>query len=226
MSNSNSPAQYADSRFPAEQRYQCAITAEHYDEQRLRTWRGRLLHRLEVSAYTKATKELPKDYTVLDLPCGTGRLIRPLMEHFRSVRGVDISAEMLAVARKRYRHIGHVEFAQADGRSLPFADKEFGCVFSCRLFGHTPPEVRVAILREMRRVTQDRVALVMYVRSPIISIRKKLQWTFRPPKHPWYPIASFSQLKRTFSGVGLEILSVRSLLSGIMESRLVTARKM
>ncbi len=212
-------------QYPAQNRYKDPSVAEHYDERRLRTWRGRLLHKLEIGAYTEAVEQLPRSYKVLDLPCGSGRLLQPLIVHCESVDAVDISAQMLEVARKRYEHVDHVRFTKADGRSLPFEDNEFGCVFSCRLFGHTPPEVRATILREIARVTHDRVALVMYVRSRLITIRKRLQWIVRPPRHPWYPIGSLQELDKLFSTVGLEILNARSLMRGVMESRLVVAQK-
>ncbi len=54
---------------------------------------------------------------VLDLGCGTGRLLR------KGVVGVDLSMQMLAKARGKSAQI-----AQADGHHLPFADGCFDAV--------------------------------------------------------------------------------------------------
>ena len=52
---------------------------------------------------------------VLDLGCGTGLLTELLAAGGRSVVGVDLSGEMLAVARRRCRRFGgRVRFVQAD----------------------------------------------------------------------------------------------------------------
>ena len=58
---------------------------------------------------------------VLELACGTGRLLRPLLEEGLEVVGVDSSAEMLALAREalgRARPGSRATLHQADMRSL------------------------------------------------------------------------------------------------------------
>src|SRR6202035_5718450 len=39
----------------------------------------------------------------LEIGCGPGRLMRPMSRHFREIHGVDVSEEMVRLARERLR---------------------------------------------------------------------------------------------------------------------------
>src|SRR5688500_9988146 len=73
----------------------------------------------------------------LDLCCGTGAGVDVLAGVCRrSVTGVDFSAGMLDVARRRVRADGpRVSWVRADARALPFAPA-FDLVVSFGAFGH------------------------------------------------------------------------------------------
>jgi SAM-dependent methyltransferase len=64
--------------------------------------------------------------TVLDLACGSGPMSRELARPDRTVVGLDISAEELALAADR----GPGPWVRADALSLPFADGSFDAVTS------------------------------------------------------------------------------------------------
>lgn len=66
---------------------------------------------------------------VLDLASGDGVLAELLAVHARSVTCVDISAKVLAAARKRLRAQANVSFCRTDMSALPFADAQFDHVF-------------------------------------------------------------------------------------------------
>lgn len=72
---------------------------------------------------------------VLDVGGGYGRLAAPLAGS-HDVTLVDVSAEMLAEARRRCPP--EVELVQADGRDLPFADASFDVVLALDLMAHLP----------------------------------------------------------------------------------------
>ncbi len=71
---------------------------------------------------------------VLDIGCGTGALLASLAagEAGTDLIGVDLSAEMLAVARAKTP--GSVRLVQGSGESLPFADETFDIVVSTSAF--------------------------------------------------------------------------------------------
>ena len=70
---------------------------------------------------------------VLELGCGTGRLLFPLARATRRVCGIDLSAEMLARAAARARRRGPAErprMVRGDMRCLPFDDATFPTVIA------------------------------------------------------------------------------------------------
>ncbi len=73
---------------------------------------------------------------VLDVACGTGDMMVSLVEQGCTVTGVDISEEMLAVAKRKVKN-GKWKVADAEG--LPFKNESFDvvtCAFGIRNFVH------------------------------------------------------------------------------------------
>jgi SAM-dependent methyltransferase len=96
----------------------------------------------------------PKVRRALDLACGTGLSTTPLLEVARQVVGVDVSREMLALARRSHR----VAYAQAAAERIPFGDGSFDLVTICSaLHWFGPPA-----LRELHRVVKAEGSLVVY----------------------------------------------------------------
>ncbi len=88
---------------------------------------------------------------VLDLGCGTGRTTYHLYRMGYRVVGVDISEEMVRIARRKYPYI---DFYVGDACSLSFKDESFDYVlFSFNGIDYIYPESnRIAALREVYRV--------------------------------------------------------------------------
>ena len=77
---------------------------------------------------------LGPDRDALDLGCGMGRFAEALAPHLRSVVGLDLSAGMVAEARRRSRH-GNVRFAPGSGRDLAgLADASLDLVLAADVF--------------------------------------------------------------------------------------------
>lgn len=73
------------------------------------------------------------DGHVLELGCGTGRILVPLARAGIEIAGVDRSEPMLAFARRRLRRAGltgAASLVRGDIRTLPFADGRFGVVLA------------------------------------------------------------------------------------------------
>ncbi|CAO5234824.1 class I SAM-dependent methyltransferase [Frankia sp. AgKG'84/4] len=72
--------------------------------------------------------------TVLDVGCGSGRTTLDAARHATagSVLGVDLSAQMLGLARRRaeYEHVTNVTFEQADAQIHPFPAETFDVAVS------------------------------------------------------------------------------------------------
>ena len=98
---------------------------------------------------------------VLDVCTGTGDLALEFARRCDEVVGIDLSPEMLAVARKKDRE-GKAHFLQMDATRLDFADREFDVSAISLALHDMPPEAREETLRELARVTQKRIVIVDY----------------------------------------------------------------
>lgn len=93
---------------------------------------------------------------VLDVACGTGDMAVSLVERGCTVTGIDLSEEMLAIARQK---APMVTFLIADAEHLPFPDASFDavtCAFGVRNFVHLEQG-----LNEMLRVLKPGGQLVI-----------------------------------------------------------------
>ena len=75
---------------------------------------------------------VPADARVLDVGCGSGWATRLLAEYAVNghVTGIDISDEMIDLARATSQSFANVEFQVASAEQLPFSDNEFTHAFS------------------------------------------------------------------------------------------------
>jgi SAM-dependent methyltransferase len=121
---------------------------------------GFLATAFDVVPYIEAQlKRLPaqanrRSWRALEIGCGPGRLIKPLSRHFGEIHGVDVSDEMIGLARERLKDIPYAHFHATNGASLgQFADESFEFVYSYAVFQHIPSrDVVLEYMREIRRV--------------------------------------------------------------------------
>ncbi|MGK7957416.1 MAG: class I SAM-dependent methyltransferase [Crocosphaera sp.] len=109
---------------------------------------------------------LPHPSFVLDLGCGTGRLLNRLAYNFPDLQGmgVDLSPQMLKEARETNKYHPRLIFTQGNAESLPCADNQFNAVFNTISFLHYPNPQQV--FREVSRVLkpEGQFYLVDYIR--------------------------------------------------------------
>ncbi|MBW4492865.1 MAG: class I SAM-dependent methyltransferase [Oscillatoria princeps RMCB-10] len=84
--------------------------------------------------------DLPEKPNVLDIGCGTGRLLTRLATEFPNLQGtgLDFSAEMIRQARRRKPDSvrPRLIYVRGNAESLPFADGQFDAVFNTISFLH------------------------------------------------------------------------------------------
>ncbi|KRE00205.1 hypothetical protein ASE63_08960 [Bosea sp. Root381] len=107
------------------------------------------------------------DDIVLDIACGTGVVARVAAERARQsqVTGLDLNAEMLAVARNVTETGTSIRWVRGSAQDLPFPQGSFDLVL-CQLGLQFFPDQGRA-LGEMRRVLKDTGRAAISVYSPI-----------------------------------------------------------
>jgi SAM-dependent methyltransferase len=113
----------------------------------------------------------PRGLSFLDVGCGPGETDRWLEGHVRGLTGVDLSTEMIEVARERnpwadYRPDG------PDGE-LPFPEECFEVCFAVCVLHHVPVPQRPAMLAEMARVTRPGGLVVIFEHNPWNPLTRK-----------------------------------------------------
>jgi ubiquinone/menaquinone biosynthesis C-methylase UbiE len=156
--------------------------------------------------------DLPETANILDMGCGTGRLIQRLGTKFPHIRGtgLDLSSQMLQQARLSDRHRPRFIYIEGKAESLPFGEGQFDAVFSTISFLHyLEPE---QVFHEVARV------LSPGGRFYLVDITSKKQTA--PQKLPITPLGirlySPSQREILGSSAGLLCVSHQYLLGPVL----------
>jgi SAM-dependent methyltransferase len=97
--------------------------------------------------------EPAREWRVLEIGCGVGRLLKPLSRRVAEAVGVDLSEEMIRRGRQYCADRPNVSLHRTDGTLGFLADEHFDFVFSHIVFQHLPRRRYVErYLREARRV--------------------------------------------------------------------------
>lgn len=129
--------------------------------------------------------------TALDFGCGVGRLTQALAGHFAQVTGVDLSEEMLAVARRHNRHgarVAYLHNVRPHLRLLP--DHHFDFVYSILTLQHMDPRDAAAYIGEFVRVAAPGGVILFQI--PSQSLRDPPDCTLLTP----WPPTFFKRLRR------------------------------
>lgn len=119
---------------------------------------------------------------VLEVAVGTG-LNLPHYPTGARLTGLDLSNEMLAIARERSQELGReIELRDGDAHQLPFADESFDSVVCTYSLCNIPDPQRA--LAEMRRILRPggKVILVDHIRSaskPVFWIQRAVEFITR-----------------------------------------------
>lgn len=102
---------------------------------------------------------------ILDLGCGWGRVLKPVRTITQNAVGLDISFQMLNLAKT---HLAHhnlpTPLVRGDGTSLPFKDNSFSKVYSLLVLQHLSKENGKKVIQEIHRVLKP--GGVAFIRVP------------------------------------------------------------
>ena len=135
--------------------------AASYDDRRFSGALGRLKNWRDQRLIEKAVRHAGRVERILDVPCGTGRLVRSLAPRVPHSVGADVSLDMIGFSRLhssvKNGSKGLLEYVQCDARYLPFSNDSFDVVLSGRFLHHLfhlPQSERLQVIREFARVSR------------------------------------------------------------------------
>ena len=193
--------------------YKEVAVAERYDRERFSRLSGRIFNALEKWHIRRAFADVPRDAVVMDLPCGTGRFAEVLLGQGFKVAGIDISAAMLAVARRKVERFGEqFKTRVADVRELAQQEtKTYDVALCARVLMHFPLEEQVTFLRSVAHLTKGRVVFTQSLSTPYQRLRRRVKRLLGNPPSAVYPITN-EELKALLAGAGLrEVRRLRPL---------------
>jgi ubiquinone/menaquinone biosynthesis C-methylase UbiE len=122
--------------------------------------------------------------TLLDVGCGTGLLAEDLSGHVRRITAIDVSAAMLAIARRRSGG-GPIEYRLCDVRELPETET-YDVIVSHTALHHLPDVA--GTLTKLRRLVNPggRLIIVDCVqRFPLLRRFTAFHWAFAAVRIPY-----------------------------------------
>src|SRR2546423_4626655 len=82
----------------------------------------------------------PNCHDVLEVGCGTGGFARRLAERSERVLALDLSPEMIRIARERSAQFTNIDFQLADISDRPLPAYSFDCIATISTLHHVPIE--------------------------------------------------------------------------------------
>jgi ubiquinone/menaquinone biosynthesis C-methylase UbiE len=102
---------------------------------------------------------------ILEIGCGTGEFSRLLAGRAEKVFALDLSPQMIRLAKARSELYPNIDFVTGDVMTYPLPDDQFDCIATLTTVHHLPVE---AILRKIRKALKPGgifVCLDLYQRS-------------------------------------------------------------
>lgn len=182
-------------------------------------------NRREIRCIERALERLPAGASVLDIPCGSGRLEPMLTAKGFKVIAADYSEPMLEQARQAYRR--HPSFLEAENDADVSFDKQdvlktsyesnaFDAIVCNRLLHHYPQaELRREVFAELARISRGVIIVSYYSNFALSSLKFHLvNFVRRRTAMDRIPIW-FSTFQRDFETVGLRCVATYPVRYGV-----------
>ena len=171
----------------------------------------------------RALASVPAGSSVLDLPCGTGRLTRLLVEQGYNVTCADSSSHMLAQTRKTWQQtcrelrLSEPQFHVQDIMRTTFSDAQFDAIICNRLIHHyADPQTRIAAFRELGRICSGPVIVFFWNSFSLDALRVRLRNSIGSPIRGIFIPISIHEMAANARAAGLRLhrtISTRRLVN-------------
>jgi len=123
---------------------------------------GWMIAELEKSAVERLLSHY-RGCSILDAPCGSGKLFPRLIEQRHTIIGIDISKEMLT--RIPRTEMEKSQLIRGDLRKIPLANESVDVVICVRFIHRIPEQDHGEVLREIYRVCKNNAIIYFSIRD-------------------------------------------------------------
>lgn len=130
--------------------------ALEYDDSRFTDKAGKLIHQVEMSRIYSAINRIKDGSKLIEVGCGTGRILVDIAGRGLVVDGADGSASMLEEAQRKIQQGNYQsQLFHCEANSIPVANDTYDLAYSVRLLNQTEsPSYALTVIAEMLRVTK------------------------------------------------------------------------
>ena len=108
-------------------------------------------------------KQLPPHCAdVLEIGCGTGAFSRLLARRSDRVLALDLSPQMIRIAKERSEQYSNIDFQVADAMIWEFPSEQFDCVASIATLHHLPFEETLSKMKEALKINGTLIILDLF----------------------------------------------------------------
>ena len=212
----------------ANEHYKSRQVALAYDRSRFASLPGRVFNRLEQRVVKRCFAAVPSGATIVDVPCGTGRLADALLAAGYRVHGLDISAAMLEVATDKLARYGNrFSWEVGDVKAAAAIERPaYDAALCARVLMHFTLDEQVEFLTAVAKLSSRFVVINHSLDSAYQRFRRRLKRLLGDRHDPARSPVSNRDIDTLLRRSGLREVRRYRLLSPVSEAIYIVAEKL
>ncbi len=192
------------------QNYDSKRGAEAYKADYQQKLHRKLSDKRERALLAQIFREIGQVDSILDLPCGHGRLSDFLRSHCRHLVSGDWSSTMVGLNKRDHEGEAGRSYVRASALEIPLPDQSVDVVVSFRLSHHLETqELRERHLRELFRVARKHVVVTWFSATSLKNLLRQVRVKLvgKKPKN----VLRHADVRRVATAAGFTQFSARPL---------------